>query len=175
MRDGLSAVESSKREDQARRVIPVPICLESLERHGDEGVVSAMTPDDYWRMVLPSYDAASHTVDLSSADRAGRETLAGAEFMGAEGARSGTAQVSAKDAVITPAPDKFKVVGGQFTQEPYGIGLAKGKTEFTPFVNAVLANVKQSGRWQEIHKQWLGRLVPNTPQPPTRTAQEAAQ
>ena len=29
-----SAVESSKREDQARREVPVPICLEALERHG---------------------------------------------------------------------------------------------------------------------------------------------
>ena len=105
-----SAVESSKREDQARREVPVPICLEALERHGDEGVVSALKPEDYWLMVLPSYDVASGTLDISAADCAGRPIFSGQQFMGAEGSRTGSILAPPKNAVITPAADKFKIV-----------------------------------------------------------------
>lgn len=105
-----SAVESSKREDQARREVPVPICLEALERHGEEGVVSALKPEDYWVMVLPSYDAASGTVDVSANDCAGRAIFSRKEFVGAEGSRTGSIVAPAKNAVITPAADKFKIV-----------------------------------------------------------------
>lgn len=66
------------------------------------------------------------------------------------------------------------IVGDRFTQEPYGIGIQKGKTDLLAFVNDVLKKVKQSGRWKDIHKQWLGKLI-TTPEPPTRTALEAAQ
>jgi hypothetical protein len=105
-----SSVESSKREDQARREVPVPICLEALERHGGEGVVSALKPEDYWVMILPSYDAAAGTVDQSANDCTGRPILTGEEFMGAEGGRTGTILAPAKNAVITPAADQFKIV-----------------------------------------------------------------
>jgi len=104
------AVESSKREDQARREVPVPICLEALERHGEEGVVSALKPEDYWVMVLPSYDAAAGTVDVSASDCAGRSIFSGQAFVGAEGSRTGAIVAPAKNAVITPAADKFKIV-----------------------------------------------------------------
>lgn len=105
-----SAVESSKREDQARREVPVPICLEALERHGPEGRAAALQPQHYWKMILPSFDAASSTVDISAPDCAGRNPFAGEEFLGAEGARTGNIQVKVKDAVITPAADNFKIV-----------------------------------------------------------------
>ncbi|MBI2322425.1 MAG: glutamate ABC transporter substrate-binding protein [Chloroflexi bacterium] len=68
----------------------------------------------------------------------------------------------------------MQIVGDRFTQEPYGIGIAKGRAEFVQFVNAVLAQAKQSSRWKEIHQKWLGKYV-QTPNPPTRTAREAAQ
>ena len=34
---------------------------------------------------------------------------------------------------------KFKLVGEQFTEEPYGIGVAKGDTAFCEFINETLA------------------------------------
>jgi hypothetical protein len=61
-------------------------------------------------MILPSYDAASGTVDMSAADCAGRQPFAGEQFLGAEGPRTGSIQVKPKDAVVTPAADNFKVV-----------------------------------------------------------------
>ena len=84
--------------------------------------------------------------------------------------------ISTDDAILAGLAEQdpnTQIVGDRFTQEPYGIGLAKGKEGFLPFVNAVLVDVKKSGRWAELYKQWLGKYLPPV-EPPTRTAQEAA-
>jgi len=54
------------------------------------------------------------------------------------------------------APDKFKVVGGQFTQEPYAAGVKKGNMDLLAEVNGALRDLKQSGEWAEIYKKWIG-------------------
>ncbi len=66
-----------------------------------------------------------------------------------------------------------KLLSPPFTQEPYGIGIAKGHPEFVDLINATLTQLKNSGRWAEIHKQWLGKYI-QTPAPPSRTAADAA-
>lgn len=85
--------------------------------------------------------------------------------------------VSTDDVILMGLAEQdpnMTIVGDKFTQEPYGIGIAKGKTDLVALVNDVLKKIKQSGRWKEIHKQWLGKYI-QTPEPPKRTAQEAAQ
>ncbi len=52
---------------------------------------------------------------------------------------------------VATAPDKFEVVGPQFSSEPYGVGIKKGKPDLTAFVNAELAKMKADGRWQAIY------------------------
>jgi putative glutamine transport system substrate-binding protein len=59
-------------------------------------------------------------------------------------------------------PDKWKLVGGQFTKEPYGIGIAKGHPELVEVVNNVVKNLKASGKWKEIYK----KNIPTTPPEP---------
>ncbi|MEA2576282.1 MAG: aspartate/glutamate/glutamine transport system substrate-binding protein [Chloroflexia bacterium] len=54
------------------------------------------------------------------------------------------------------SPDKFKVVGGQFTQEPYAAGVKKGNTDLLNEVNATLRDLKDSGEWGVIYKRWIG-------------------
>jgi putative glutamine transport system substrate-binding protein len=54
------------------------------------------------------------------------------------------------------SPDKFKVVGGQFTQEPYAAGVKLGNTELLEEVNATLRDLKESGEWAAIYKKWIG-------------------
>ncbi|HYP20332.1 MAG TPA: transporter substrate-binding domain-containing protein [Chloroflexia bacterium] len=54
------------------------------------------------------------------------------------------------------SPDKFKVVGGQFTQEPYAAGVKKGNTALLEEVNAALRDLKESGEWAAIYKKWIG-------------------
>src|SRR5690606_7445687 len=50
----------------------------------------------------------------------------------------------------------LKLVGGQFTTEPYGIGIKKGNTDMVEFVNDLLSEMLEDGRWQEIYEQYLG-------------------
>jgi hypothetical protein len=104
------AAESTRIEDGARRVVPVPICLKPLPRHGGGNVVSPLTPDDYWSMVLPSYDPAGPTVDPSSSDCAGRPLLTNPELAMAEGTRTGQIRAAPEDVVVGSGPDGFKVV-----------------------------------------------------------------
>lgn len=54
------------------------------------------------------------------------------------------------------SPDKFKVVGGQFTQEPYAAGVKKGNTELLAEVNGALRDLKESGEWAAIYNKWIG-------------------
>jgi polar amino acid transport system substrate-binding protein len=49
-----------------------------------------------------------------------------------------------------------KLVGNAFTDEPYGLAIAKPHTDFTRFVNAVLAKIRSNGRWAAIYRRWLG-------------------
>jgi polar amino acid transport system substrate-binding protein len=62
----------------------------------------------------------------------------------------------------------LKLVGDKFTDEPYGVGVQKDRPQMVAFVNGVIAQMKQNGRWTRIYDDWLGRFAP-APQPPTAT------
>ena len=59
----------------------------------------------------------------------------------------------------------LKMVGGQFTTEPYGLGINKSSTGFLEFVNSTLRTMKTNGRWKAIYSQWLSSIGP-APEPP---------
>jgi putative glutamine transport system substrate-binding protein len=59
-------------------------------------------------------------------------------------------------------PNKWKLVGGQFTKEPYGIGIAKNHPELVEVVNKVVKDLKTSGKWKELYK----KNIPTTPPEP---------
>lgn len=62
-----------------------------------------------------------------------------------------------------------EVVGEAFTREPYGLGMNSADVDFVRFVNAVLEDVRSSGRWAEIYQRWLidtGALVAAAPPDP---------
>ena len=48
-----------------------------------------------------------------------------------------------------------KIVGGYFSDEPYGIGIAKGRTGFAPFLNKVIADMIADGRWAALYKKHI--------------------
>lgn len=62
-------------------------------------------------------------------------------------------------------PDEFKLVGELFTEEPYGIGLTKGDDEFRTFINDVLEESYQDGRWKKAWEDTAGAVL-ETPEPP---------
>ena len=58
-----------------------------------------------------------------------------------------------------------KVVGPDFTSEPYGLGIAKTHTEFVRFVNQVIAQMRTDGTWKSMYSKWLKPTGP-VPDPP---------
>jgi polar amino acid transport system substrate-binding protein len=51
--------------------------------------------------------------------------------------------------------DKLKMVGGVFTDEQYGIAVAKGKEDLLAKINAGLAEVKSDGLIEELAEKWI--------------------
>ncbi|MFT3898922.1 MAG: glutamate ABC transporter substrate-binding protein [Gordonia sp. (in: high G+C Gram-positive bacteria)] len=69
--------------------------------------------------------------------------------------------VSTDDAILAglAAQDPWlRLVGPSMGEEYYGIGITKGRDELVRFVNAVLANLVATGRWQQISEEWLSVL-----------------
>ena len=62
--------------------------------------------------------------------------------------------------------ESFELVGKPFTEEPYGIGLKKGDTQFRNFVNDVLAKIEQDGRWLQAWNSTAGKVATERPTPP---------
>jgi polar amino acid transport system substrate-binding protein len=58
-----------------------------------------------------------------------------------------------------------EVVGPRFTDEPYGIAVAKGREDLVRFVNAVLERMRADGTWTALYRRWLTKLGP-APAPP---------
>lgn len=54
----------------------------------------------------------------------------------------------------------FDLVGGLFTDEPYGLAVKKGNTEFVAYVNEFLKEIHANGKYAEIYKKWFGEEPP---------------
>jgi glutamate transport system substrate-binding protein len=86
--------------------------------------------------------------------------------------------VSTDDVILTGMiiqDETLKLVGDPLTQEPYGAGIKKDETEVTEFVNGVFQELKDSGKWAELHQQWIGKYTGETAEPPTITVDEAVE
>lgn len=60
---------------------------------------------------------------------------------------------------------EFRLVGGPFTSEPYGIGLAKGDVELRGWINDVLDQAVEDGRWLEAWEGTAGEVLPEPQRP----------
>ncbi len=90
----------------------------------------------------------------------------------AEALKNGQVQAVTTDNVIllgliNQDPEAFELVGKPFTEEPYGIGLKKGDTEFRNFINDTLEKLYQDGRWKAAWDATAGKVATETPTPPT--------
>ena len=62
-------------------------------------------------------------------------------------------------------PDNLKVVGAPFSEEKYGIGLAKGDAALRTAVNDILEQAGTDGTWQTIYDATLGQAGATATQP----------
>ena len=84
--------------------------------------------------------------------------------------RSGTViAVNTDNVILAGLADQnageFEVLSNPFTEEPYGIGLAKDDTEFRSWINDVLEEIYEDGRWAEAWEATAGTVL-ETPEPP---------
>ncbi|MCU1545543.1 MAG: transporter substrate-binding protein [Homoserinimonas sp.] len=84
--------------------------------------------------------------------------------------RTGAADVLTTDNVILAGlaaqnEGEFEVVGNPFTEEPYGIGLAKGDDAFRTWINDLLEASFEDGRWVKAWEATAGTVL-KTPEPP---------
>jgi glutamate transport system substrate-binding protein len=89
----------------------------------------------------------------------------------AEALKNGQVQAVTTDNVIllgliSRDQEAFELVGKPFTEEPYGIGLKKGDTEFRNFINDTLEKAYQDGRWLAAWDATAGKVATEKPTPP---------
>lgn len=51
--------------------------------------------------------------------------------------------------------DSFELVGGTFTDEPYGVAVKKGQKELVDAINDALTAIKDNGKYDEIYNEWI--------------------
>jgi glutamate transport system substrate-binding protein len=68
--------------------------------------------------------------------------------------------------LISQDPEAFELVDKKFTEEPYGIGVKKGDTQFRNFINDVLDKTYQDGRWQQAWDATAGKVATGQAAPP---------
>ena len=86
--------------------------------------------------------------------------------------------ISTDDVILTGMiiqDDSLQMVGDRLTVEPYGVGIKEGDRQLKRFVDRVLRQLEQDGRWEETYQKWVGRHIDRQEQPPTMTLQEALQ
>lgn len=59
---------------------------------------------------------------------------------------------------VSESDGAFKLVGEQFTDEPYGIGIPKGDTAFCEFINETLTEAGESGAYLEAWNSTAGEV-----------------
>ena len=64
---------------------------------------------------------------------------------------------------LTAQDPETKLVGPQFTNDPYGLSISKRHPDFVRFVNAVLAKMRADGQWAASYARWIGAPVPAPP------------
>ncbi len=53
----------------------------------------------------------------------------------------------------------MKLVGATFSEEPYGIGVAKGQADLVAFLDTILTNMLEDGRWDRLYNQYVGNVA----------------
>ncbi|UYP20610.1 glutamate ABC transporter substrate-binding protein [Rhodococcus sp. Z13] len=89
-----------------------------------------------------------------------------------EALRNGAVDAVTTDDIIlagyaAQSPGDFKVVGEPFTEERYGIGLAKGDDESRNAINDAIEEMIVSGAWEAALQGTVGEAGYEIPEPPT--------
>nr|WP_062312983.1 glutamate ABC transporter substrate-binding protein [Demequina rhizosphaerae] len=130
-----------------------------------------MSPDDLAGKNVCSVEGSTPAANIADNYPDANLSLFAAYTDCLEPLRNGQVDVVTTDNVILAGyvaeyPEDFKVVGEPFTEEPYGIGLAHDDDEFRDWINDVLEEIFEDGRWLEAWNATAGTVLPE-PDVPT--------
>ena len=60
----------------------------------------------------------------------------------------------------------LQIIGDRLSAEPYALGLPPDRPDWVRYVNAVLEDVRDSGRWDQLYRQHLADVLGPSPDPP---------
>jgi glutamate transport system substrate-binding protein len=89
-----------------------------------------------------------------------------AEALGAGRVEAVTTDNSVLLGFVQQSRGAYKLVGRPFSEEPYGIGLRKGDSQFRSFLNDVLVQMYKDGSWKRAYDATIGQVQPQPPAPP---------
>lgn len=77
--------------------------------------------------------------------------------------------VSTDNTILFGLAEQFEgtgLVGGEFTEEPLGIGIKKGREDLVAYVDAVLEGLKENGGLKALYQKWIEPFTGEVPEPP---------
>ena len=150
-----------------RLAVPAESAVETVEDLQGE-VCSPV--DDATGVELHELDEALVTVPLQPGDAAGCVPLLEDGLVS-----SATAPDVLLAAIVAELGSDYEVVGEQLTTEPLGVSLESGASGWVDYVNKIITEFDQEGRWTTAYEDSLGPLLGGaTPEPPNMTVEEAA-
>ena len=57
--------------------------------------------------------------------------------------------------ILAQPPGGYKLVGENFTEEPYGIAVNHGQEEFLEAINQALIRIPENGMYEQIYAKWI--------------------
>jgi glutamate transport system substrate-binding protein len=130
-------------------------------------------PDDLAGKTVCSVEGSTPAENIRTKYPQAQLTLFDTYSKCADALTNGQVQAVTTDNVILTGlvagnKEGFELVGKPFTEEPYGIGLAKGDTQFRTFVNDVLEESFKDGAWAAAWDATAGAITgTSAPEPPT--------
>lgn len=126
--------------------------------------------DDATGVELHALDPGLVTVPLKPGDAAGCIPLLEEGLVS-----SATAPDVLLAAMVDELGPGYEVTGEQLTTEPLAASLESGASGWVDYVNKIITEFDQEGRWAAAYEQHLGPLLGGaTPEPPNMTLEEAA-
>ena len=52
----------------------------------------------------------------------------------------------------------YKIAGGTFTNQPYGIAVNKGQNEMMEHINLALTQLEKDGTYNRLVEKWFGNI-----------------
>lgn len=150
-----------------RLVVPVDAGVDDVADLSGE-VCSPI--DDATGVELQELNESALTVPLKPGDAAGCVPLFEEGLVSAA-----TAPDVLLAAVVDELGSDYVVTGEQLTTEPLGVALERGAAGWVDYVNKIITEFDQEGRWAHAYEESLGEVlgVP-APEPPNMTVEEAA-